>query len=435
MKGFFKKIIVWILTLEARLVLLKYKPRIVGITGSVGKTSAKDAIYTVLSSAFFVRKSEKSFNSELGVPLTILGCSNAWYNPVLWLKNIFKGLAVILFPNHYPAWLVLELGLDRPGDIARVLSWLSFDVAVLTRLADTPVHVEFFESPQELRREKLLLAKALKKHGVLVVNGDDEYLAEARHPEGGRRITYGLHEDADIRPEHVETLYRKKGDNGKIPAGVNFKVSYRGNVVPVTVPGALGVQHVYPALAAVAVGLALDINLVAIGQALHAHQTPPARMRVLEGVHESVLIDDSYNSSPVALRAALDALTELDIRGRRVAILGDMTELGKHTVEEHKRIGGEAAKVLDMLVTVGPRAHYIADGAREAGMKGVDILERQDPEEAGKEMAGLLEPGDTVLVKGSQSMRMERAVRELLAEPHRAAELLVRHDKEWLNKK
>ncbi|MCI0619712.1 UDP-N-acetylmuramoyl-tripeptide--D-alanyl-D-alanine ligase [Candidatus Wolfebacteria bacterium] len=433
MRSIFKKIVVWILTLEARLVLLKYRPRVVGITGSVGKTSTKDAVYAVLSSAFYVRKSEKSFNSDIGVPLTILGCDNAWNNPFLWLANIFKGLGVVLLPNHYPAWLVLEVGLDRPGDIARVVKWLSCDVVVLTRLADTPVHVEFFESPQELRREKLLLAKALKKHGVLVVNNDDKYLVEAKHPDGGRRITYGLDKGADIVPEHIETLYERAGGR-EVPIGTTFKVAYRGSVVPVTVPNALGIQHVYPALAGIAVGLALDVNLVTIGQALARLSTPPARMRVLEGVNGSTLIDDSYNSSPVALAAALTTLEELKVSGRRLAVLGDMTELGKHTVDEHKKIGARAARILDMLVSVGPRAHYIAEGAREAGMRGVDILERQEAAEAGKEIAKLLEQGDVVLVKGSQSMRMERAVRELLAEPHRAAEILVRHDREWLNK-
>src|SRR3989338_11173054 len=124
MKNFFKKIVVWILVTEARLVLRKYKPKIVAVTGSVGKTSTKDAIYTILSSVTFVRKSEKSFNTEIGLPLTILGCPNAWSNPFAWLGNFIEGMKLIVLPNHYPRTLILEVGADRPGDIKNIVRWM-----------------------------------------------------------------------------------------------------------------------------------------------------------------------------------------------------------------------------------------------------------------------------------------------------------------------
>ena len=144
MKTFFKKAVVFIITLEARAVLRKYKPKIVAVTGSVGKTSAKDAIYEVLSEGARVRKSEKSFNSEIGLPLTILGIPNAWSNPFRWLQNIIDGLFVLLFTVQYPQWLVLEVGADRPGDIRSLAKWLRVDIAVITRLPEVPVHVEFY---------------------------------------------------------------------------------------------------------------------------------------------------------------------------------------------------------------------------------------------------------------------------------------------------
>ena len=174
MKSIFKKIVVAILEWEAVLVLKKYKPMIVAVTGSVGKTSTKDAIFTVMSSHFFVRKSEKSFNSEIGVPLTILGCNNAWSNPILWVKNIIEGLMLIVLGNHYPKWLVLEVGADRPGDIERIAKWLKPDVVVMTTLPDVPVHVEYFDSPEDVIKEKEYLISALKPKGVLVLNYDDE---------------------------------------------------------------------------------------------------------------------------------------------------------------------------------------------------------------------------------------------------------------------
>src|SRR3989338_4025790 len=148
MKNLFKKLIVFIITLEARAVLRKYKPKIVAVTGSVGKTSAKDAIYAVLAKSARVRKSEKSFNSEVGLPLTVLGAPNAWSNPLRWLQNIVDGIFIILFTVEYPEWLVLEVGADRPGDIRSLSKWLQVDVAVITRLPEVPVHVEFFDSAE-----------------------------------------------------------------------------------------------------------------------------------------------------------------------------------------------------------------------------------------------------------------------------------------------
>ena len=166
MKSFLKTIITSILTVEARLVLWKYKPKIVAVTGSVGKTSTKDAIYTILKHHGIVRKSQKSFNSEIGIPLTILNCDNGWSNPFIWSKNIIEGLLLLLLPNKYPEILVLEVGADRPGDIKKVSQWLKPDVVVFTAIGKTPVHVEYFSSTDELVSEKANLVRALKPDGV-----------------------------------------------------------------------------------------------------------------------------------------------------------------------------------------------------------------------------------------------------------------------------
>jgi len=182
MKSFFKSIVAVVLEFLARAVLRKYKPKIVAVTGSVGKTTTKDAIYTVLAeNGRFVRKSEKSFNSEIGLPLTILGCANAWSNPFHWLVNFLKGLFLIIFRWTYPNILMLEIGADRPGDIERVTKWLKPNIAVLTRMGKVPVHVEYFSSPEAVRREKSFLAAAAlseKEGGKVVLNIDDPEDAE-----------------------------------------------------------------------------------------------------------------------------------------------------------------------------------------------------------------------------------------------------------------
>jgi UDP-N-acetylmuramoyl-tripeptide--D-alanyl-D-alanine ligase len=169
MKNFFKKIVTFIIEAQARAILKKYRPTIIAVTGSVGKTSTKDAIYTVLERTGFVRKSDKSFNSEIGVPLTILGVPNGWSNPFIWLQNITHGLELIFLKSDYPKTLIIEVGADHPGDIKRVASWLRPDIAVITTVSKIPVHVEFFPSRKALLDEKLALARAVKSEGTLIL--------------------------------------------------------------------------------------------------------------------------------------------------------------------------------------------------------------------------------------------------------------------------
>jgi len=149
-----KKIVVFVLTWEAQLILKKYKPKVVAVTGSVGKTSTKDAIAKVLEKKFRVRKSKKSYNSELGVPLAIIGAESGWDSIYMWLVAFWKGVAAIVTRENYPEILVLEVGADRPEDIKKIRLWLKPDVAVLTALAEIPVHVEFFSGPEEVLARK-----------------------------------------------------------------------------------------------------------------------------------------------------------------------------------------------------------------------------------------------------------------------------------------
>src|SRR3989338_7493023 len=190
MKHFFRHIITSILSAEARLLLARKKPKIIAITGSVGKTSTKDALYAVLKTHMRVRKSEKSFNSSLGVPLSVLGLPNAWGNPFGWLRNICEGLMAALFSDDYPEWLVLEVGVDRPGDMAAITAWVQPDIVVLTRLPHIPGPGEVFGAPEEGAKEKLQLFFALYENGILVYNNDDERVREAAASMRQRSIGY-----------------------------------------------------------------------------------------------------------------------------------------------------------------------------------------------------------------------------------------------------
>ncbi|MAF59603.1 MAG: UDP-N-acetylmuramoyl-tripeptide--D-alanyl-D-alanine ligase [Candidatus Pacebacteria bacterium] len=429
MREILKKIIVAILTFEARLVLFKYKPKVVAVTGNVGKTSTKDAIYSVMSSRFFVRKSEKSFNSEIGIPLTIIGCQNGWSNPFIWIKNIIEGFLLIVLKNHYPAWLILEVGADRPGDIKSISRWLKPDIVVVTRVPDVPVHVEYFNDKDHLLEEKRSLVYALKSGGTLILNADDINTAKFEEETQNSTITYSMMENGAINASRDEVRY-KRG----IPVGLTYRVDYGGSSAPVKIEGSVGRQQIYSTLGAVAVGVALNMDLVSIGKSLELHATPPGRMRILKGIKKTLIIDDSYNSSPVALTEALLALKRLETTGRKIAVLGDMMEIGVHTAEEHKKAGKQVAETADILLTVGMRSRHIAEGAQNNGMSEKNIFQYDDSERAGKELELLLKEGDMILVKGSQSPRLEKTVLEVMKHPERREELLVRQDAEWMNR-
>ena len=430
-----------VLSVLARLVLRKYQPKIIAVTGSVGKTGTKDAIAAVLASAQYVRQSRKSYNSELGVPLTILGEESGWGSVRRWLRVFWEGIGLIILKTHYPKVLVLEVGADRPGDIARISRWLKPDTVVVTELPEVPVHVEFFESPEELYEEKGYLVRALRVGGLAIINADSERAMDLARScllanqvgHGVRVVGYGFGEGATVRGSSPRTTYSRRA-GVSFPTGISFRVQYDGNggmSIPVKITGALGLGTTYAALAAIAAGLEEGINILSIVESLAEYEAPPGRLKLIPGVKGSLVLDDSYNASPIAMENALTVLRGLKTAGRKIAILGDMTELGKYTKPEHEKVGAAAAEFLNDLYVVGQRGAFIGEAAVRTGMKVRSVHFVGTSEEAGEEAAKGLQSGDIVLVKGSQAVRMERAVRALMAEPERATELLVRQEPEW----
>ena len=427
MKNFFKKVVSNILILESRLVLLRYKPKIVSITGSVGKTSTKDAVYAVLSGIAYVRKSDKSYNSEIGLPLTILGLPNGWNNPFIWISNILKGLWLFIWPHKYPQWLILEVGVGKPGDMKKTASWLKTDVVIITAIGDTPAHIEFFNSKKHLIDEKMGLIDTLKKDGILILNADDEIVSEMKNKTRNLVTTFGFKEGADLVGSGESIFY----DENQIPKGIIFRVDAGGVSLPVVIEKVFGRNHMYASLAALALAYGSKWNIIDAIQTLKDYDVSPGRMRLINGVNNSFIIDDTYNSSPFACEAALVTLKNIKLPGRKIAILGDMLELGKHTQEAHENIGKIAKDNVDMLIVVGPRAKDIKQGALNAGMDPDKILECLDSREAGCYMNDHMEVGDLILIKGPQGMRMERSVELLMAKKEDKNKLLVRQDKEW----
>ncbi len=432
MKEIIKKIFIWKLTLIARGILLRYKPRIIAVTGNVGKTSTKDAIYTAIKHTGRVRRSEKSFNSEFGVPLSIIGAKSGWNNPLAWVSIVFSGIWQIITPRgDYPKTLVLEIGADRPGDIRAIAQWLKPHIVVLTRLPEIPVHIEFFPTVESLAKEKMSLVEFLRKDGTFVWNADDAKIRELKEKFRVRTLSYGTQDDAQIRASDVQFIDPlHNGGHG----GLTYKVNFDGKSLPVTLTDIYSESFISVSLAAIATAQAFGANVVQAIDALREYETPPGRTRFIPGLNGTVLIDDTYNSSPVAVEAGLHMLKNLPFGKHKIAVIGDMLELGKYTNEAHAEIGLLAKKCADILITVGMRAKVSAESARNARMSTKRIFEVDTAEDAVVLLKGLLVEGDVVFLKGSQGIRLERAVKALMAEPEHAKDLLVRQDDEWTKK-
>ena len=429
MKNIFKNIVVYILTTEAKILLKRHRPTIIAITGSVGKTSTKDAIYSILKKKYTVRKSEKSFNSDIGIPLTVLGLPNAWSNPFLWLKNILEGFFIAFISGDYPKYLVLETGIDRPGDMTKLTTWLKPDMVVLTRLPDIPVHVEYFKLPEDVVNEKMQLVSALKPEGTVIYNHDDPIiqaqLSDIRH----KTIGYSRYLSSQYVAGKDEAYYYDD-----VPEGVKFSIKSVDEECEVYVKGIVGMQSVYTFAGAIAVAGQLGFSLAESAEALKEHESPPGRMRILKGIKGTIIIDDTYNSSPIAAEQALMTLKELRHAKRKIAVLGDMLELGRFSAREHERIGEIVPGGIDALFTIGVRAQNIAKGALANGMNDTNIFQYENTKQAGIELQKFIENGDVILIKGSQGIRAEKIVEEIMQEPENASELLVRQDKAWSNR-
>lgn len=400
----------------ARQMIRTYKPYIIAITGSVGKTSAKEAIYAALCEVRRVRKTQANFNNELGVPLTILGDWDTITRPVelFWVRVIVGSLFKIIFPirKRYPEVLVLEYGADRPGDIGRLLSIAHPNIGVISAIGETPVHIEFYPSGVDaIVKEKSHLVHALNVHDVAILNADDPHTPIISEKTRAHITTYGFSDSADVNISHV----RHSVEHNRV-MGITFKLGHNGSEVPFAIKNAFSISHAYAVACAVAVACEyLKLNLVAIFDSIARHYQPmEGRSVILKGIKNTQLIDESYNSSPLALETALKTM-QLVAHTRRVAVLGDMMELGAFSIEAHEKAGVLAAQCVDVLITVGSRAKLMAQKAIEKGMYEAAVHSFDTAQEAGLKLQEVMKAGDIVLVKGSHSIGLEKVIEEVKA--------------------
>lgn len=427
MKSFLRKTVLWLLVKMAKFRMRGYKGKIIAITGSVGKSSAKEAIYSVLNSQFRVKKTPKSMNSEFGLPLTILDIESGFSSATKWTWLLLKAF-VHSFSKEYSEVMVLEYGVDKPGDMKFLTSILTPDVAVFTEVSGVHLAEDQFKDVDEIFKEKRYLVDTMYSDGIAILNIDNERIEGlakefAKELNKKQLFTFGKSRDADLRATAVKTLFD----------GLTFTLNIGDTRSEVKHP-IWGDHQIYVLLPAIAAGLALGMNLEQVLESLKRFTLPPGRMNRIEGVEGVTIIDSSYNSSPLALKSAIDLLDSIAGQSRRVAVLGDMNELGEKSKELHEKIGKYLVKKVDFLITVGDQAQYIANSALEAGLE-KDIVHKFKTAKAAADFyETVLKEKDLVLVKGSQNnIRLERFIKIIMKHPEDAKDLLVRQEKYWSN--
>jgi UDP-N-acetylmuramoyl-tripeptide--D-alanyl-D-alanine ligase len=413
-----------ILQIGASRVLRKYTPTVIAIIGGVGKTTTREYIYAVLSKKYAVRKSEKSLTTDLGVALTILGCSGDITTVSGWVANMWFAFRQLYIKTQYPEYVIVEIDGHTPGEVARVTEWLRIDVLVITPIGDIPPHVELFETPDRVRDDYRMILQALSPNSKIVVCADDEYAREIGNTSHSR-VSYGIHPHADIMAGEYNLEY-----SNNVVSGMSFHIQKPEYGKIIHIPDTVGIHAVHGVLSSCAVMQVLGENPFAFLGQYEKVPALPGRMRLLSGIKDSRIIDDSYNSSLKATEEALSVLQKINAP-RKIAVLGDMLELGRFSVEAHKEIGRQSVFV-DILVCVGVRARRIGESALGAEIAQEKVFFFNTAEQAGIHIQQVLVGGDCVLVKGSQNMRMEKTVEEIMSEPEKSRSLLVRQEDYWL---
>jgi UDP-N-acetylmuramoyl-tripeptide--D-alanyl-D-alanine ligase len=358
----------------ARFWRRKLDLNVVGITGSVGKSTTKEVVAEVLSQRYRTLKSPGNMNNEIGLPLTILRLSAGYERAVL------------------------EMGFYVPGEIALLCEIAQPRIGVVTNIGT--VHAERAGSQEAIFRGKSELVQALPGDGVAILNLDDPWVSKMAELTKARVFFYGLDPEADLWADNVEGLGLE---------GIRFQLHYRHETLHIHIP-MIGQHSVHTALRAAAVGLADNLTWQEIIDGLRQGHTQ-LRLTAVRSENGALMLDDTYNASPESMLAALNLLAELD--GHKVAVLGDMLELGQYEKKGHEIVGVRAAEVADALVTIGTLGHLIATAARWAGMQSERVSEFEDTDEAISFLQKSLTEKDVVLVKGSHVIRMDRIVTAL----------------------
>lgn len=455
MLAYFRGLLERWLALAARRTIERERPFIVAITGSVGKSSTRQAIAAVLQAGEHgdrVRASAKNYNNELGVPLTVFDCPAPGRSLSRWFQLLSRAWRVSRgYERTGIKTFVLEMGADREGDLAHLTSIAKPDISVVTAVTPEdptlpPVHLAKYPSLDALAKEKATLVREVRPEGAVILNADDARVFAMRHQTHAHVLTYGETDAANVRLLRVAIRCEDRAW-GKEPVGLELTVQLYQRQQVFYVPGVFGRSLAYAWGAAFAVAEALDVTLDHLDVAVTRFAPLPGRVRIIPGRNGVTIFDDSYNASPAAMLAGLRDLGAVQIapNQRRIAVIGEMREIGSEALAVHRRMGAEAAHLgLDLFIPCGTFAPVMKEGALANGMKEEQIIACNDTLDAIPVLESRLQPGDILFAKASEGplpsssfkrtvmgVRMDRVVKAFMAEPERASELLCRQEARW----
>lgn len=411
MKALARRIVASILWWQVRRLQNKNNFKVVAVAGSVGKTSTKLAIATVLSEKFKVQYQDGNYNDLVTVPLIFFGKNEpSLFNPLAWLATFIKNEASLRRPYPYEI-VVVEIGSDHPGSLAEFKARLKAEVGVLSGIA--PEHMEMFKTMDAVAKEELTLADF---SSLVIANKD----LASRYLEGHGFLTYSITAKADY--QLTELKYDQDGSSFAVLAGGQKLLSASHE--------AISEPQLYFVLAAIAVAEKLGLSTSQIRAGLGKIKPVAGRMQTLAGINNSRIIDDTYNASPEAVKAALLTLQRLDAP-QKIALLGNMNELGDYSEQAHREVGRLCdPSQLDLIVTLGPDANKFI--AAEAKKKGCEVVSFESPYEAGEFIKERVKDSALILAKGSQNrVFAEEALKSLLTNPADSSKL-VRQSARWM---
>jgi UDP-N-acetylmuramoyl-tripeptide--D-alanyl-D-alanine ligase len=392
-----------VLRFMARSVLWRHKPFVIAITGSVGKTTTRDMIVHILKEHKKIYYTKENYNNEMGVPLTILGVDKSINSVGAICVVCYKWISQMFFVK-YPEIVIVEMGVDRVGDMDYLMSIVRPNISVLTSVAYA--HSEFFDDIEQIAKEKQKIISYMKEGGTAIINYDDKYVRSAMKSTKKRIITYGTSEKADFIATDIDICFHQCH-----ATGLSFKLNYKGKIIPVRLNNIIAKHFIYATLAGLVVADVVDINIVDVVGSIANFEGSPGRMRLLEGRNASTVIDDTYNASPSAMKAALETLDDAP-GSRKIVALGDMRELGKVSEDEHKSIAKQLQRMnIDQIFLVGKEMKVVYKILNDTKMT---VKHYDNVDEVGDDVRDSVHSGDIVLVKGSRGIKMEKIVATLV---------------------
>jgi UDP-N-acetylmuramoyl-tripeptide--D-alanyl-D-alanine ligase len=353
----------------ARSIRERYPFTLIAITGSAGKTTTKEMIAALVGSEKRTFKSWGNFNNLIGCPLCI--------------DNTPDDAEVV----------VSEMGMNHKGEIAQLAGLTHPDVGVYTNIG--PVHIEFFGTIEKIAEAKRELLENVKPGGTIIINADNKYVMDISRGFEGRKVTYGIENDADFRGTNI----RERG-----LLGTSFEVN--GHSFELSLPGRHNLENL---LAAIATARSIGVSWEGIKRGV-AEVKPAYHRGIILDVGGATIYDDTYNSNPYALGRALTLMSEADVSGRRIAVIGDMLELGDQELDYHRDAGRSVPNTIDTVIGVGKRSRALLDGARDAGFGDDKLHHFDDAQSAGDFLKTFIRPGDLVLIKASRGIGLDRIV-------------------------